>query len=169
MQPYNTISTAWNDDAAASLHPTGVSLHSHTSMSEETLTFIHKMFAYLPGLKQLFEFYEHRGRANGIKLDFERGHWRPPLVPRMAYDLEQSQIHTLGLRALVSLTDHDNIDAPMLLRTVTSARGIPVSTEWSVPFQGTEFHLGVHNLPAADGAAWMQRFNDYRVRPNEGT
>jgi hypothetical protein len=71
----------------------------------------------------------------------------------MAYDLESSQIHALGLRALVSLTDHDNIDAPMLLRTVTSARGIPVSTEWSVPFQGTEFHLGVHNLPSADGVS----------------
>ena len=167
MQPSNTISTAWNDDAAVDLHPTGVSLHSHTSMSEETLTFIHKMFAYLPGLKQLFAFYEHRGRANGIKLDFQRGHWRPPLVPRMAYDLESSQIHSLGLRALVSLTDHDNIEAPMLLRTVTSARGIPVSTEWSVPFQGTEFHLGVHNLPSADGAAWMQRFNDHRANPDE--
>src|SRR5271163_2386332 len=100
MQPSNTISTAWNDDAAVDLHPTGVSLHSHTSMSEETLTFIHKMFAYLPGLKQLFDFYEHRGRSHGIKLDFERGHWRPPLVPRMAYDLESNQIHQLGLRAL---------------------------------------------------------------------
>jgi hypothetical protein len=46
----------------------------------------------------------------------------------------------------------------MLLRTVPSARHIPVSVEWSAPFGDTEFHLGIHNLPSADGQAWMERF-----------
>jgi hypothetical protein len=136
-------------------------------MSEESLIFIHKMFSFLPGLSQLFQYYEARHRGSGFRFDFERANWRPPLVPRMAYDLEQGQIHALGLRALVSITDHDNIEAPMLLRTVSSARGIPVSTEWSVPVAGTEFHLGIHNMPAADAAAWMQRFDQYRKTPGD--
>ena len=37
----------------------------------------------------------------------------------------------------------------MLLRTVATARHIPVSVEWSVPFGGDQsFHLGIHNLPS---------------------
>jgi hypothetical protein len=76
----------------------------------------------------------------------------------MAHDLEQGQITTLGLCSMVSITDHDNIDAPMLLRTVPHARAIPVSVEWSAPYGRTCFHLGIHNLPSADGRAWMDRF-----------
>jgi hypothetical protein len=76
----------------------------------------------------------------------------------MAFDLEAGQIRGLGLEPLVSITDHDTIEAPMLLRTVSSARHIPVSVEWSAPFGDTEFHLGVHNLPSADGPEWMRQF-----------
>ena len=61
------------------------------------------------------------------------------------------------LPGLVSITDHDDIQAPMLLRTVPSSRHIPVSVEWTVPFGTTAFHLGIHNLPSATGAAWMER------------
>ena len=49
--------------------------------------------------------------------DFDRANWRPPLQPRMAYDLEARQIQRLNLNSLVSITDHDTIEAPMLLRT----------------------------------------------------
>src|SRR6202012_5219635 len=49
----------------------------------------------------------------------------------------------------------------MLLRTVRSARHIPMSVEWSAPFGDTEFHLGIHNLPSADGLEWMRRFEEY--------
>ena len=52
---------------------------------------------------------------------------------------------------LVSITDHDDIQAPMLLRSVPSSRHIPVSVEWTVPFGTTAFHLGIHNLPSATG------------------
>ena len=57
---------------------------------------------------------------------------------------------------MVSVSDHDNIKAPMLLRTVPSARQIPVSVEWSAPYGGIQdFHLGIHNLPSARAHEWM--------------
>ena len=56
------------------------------------------------------------------------------------------------MQPLVSITDHDDIQAPMLLRTVASARHIPVSVEWTTPFgKDQAFHLGIHNLPSATG------------------
>ena len=169
MQPCTTVSSIWKDRSASKPYHSGISLHSHTSMSEETLTFIHKMFAYLPGLSAIFAHYERQSRRYDFQLDFVRGNWRPPLVPRMAYDLEAKQVLALGLHAMVSITDHDNIEAPLLLRTVPSARGIPVSLEWTVPFAATEFHIGIHNLPSAEGAAWLRRFADYTRAPVEGT
>jgi hypothetical protein len=52
------------------------------------------------------------------------------------------------LRALVSLSDHDTIEACTLLREMPHSDGIPISTEWTVPFGKAVFHIGVHNLPA---------------------
>lgn len=169
MQPKSRITTSWTDSAAAKRYPTGLSLHSHTSCSEETLTFIHKILRVVPGLEQVFNHYERQGEKHGLKLDFVRGHWRPPLLPKMAFDLESQQIQKLGLVPLVSITDHDTIEAPMLLRTVASSRHIPVSVEWTVPFGATELHVGVHNLPTADGHAWMERFRSYTAAPDDDT
>lgn len=167
MQGKTTVSSVWKNRSAAQGYQSGVSLHSHTSMSEETLTFIHKMFAFVPVLRPIFAHYERQSKRYDFKLDFASAHWRPPLVPRMAYDLEANQILELGLQAMVSLTDHDNIEAPQLLRTVPSSRGIPVSVEWTAPFAGTEFHIGVHNLPSAEGNYWLKRFGTYTREPRE--
>jgi predicted metal-dependent phosphoesterase TrpH len=167
MQPKSKISSIWSDSNAVERYRSGVSLHSHTSASEESLMFIHKMFVFLPGLRMFFAHYERKASANAFKLDFVRAHWRPPLLPKMAYDVEAGQIQKLGLEALVSITDHDTIEAPMLLRTVATSRHIPVSVEWTVPFAGTEFHLGVHNLPSGDGHTWMRMFAEYTAMPNE--
>jgi hypothetical protein len=69
---------------------------------------------------------------------------------------------------MVSITDHDNIKAPMLLRTVPSARQIPVSVEWSAPYGGMQsFHLGVHNLPSAARHEWMATLEDYTANPSD--
>jgi predicted metal-dependent phosphoesterase TrpH len=167
MQPKSKISSIWNDATAVRPYRSGLSLHSHTSCSQESLIFIHKMFRFIPGLKLMFEHYERRSHRLDFKLDWVRGHWRPPLMPKMAYDLEHRQIMSLGLEPLVSITDHDTIEAPMLLRTVASSRHIPVSVEWTVPFGPTELHVGVHNLPSADGHAWMERFAAYTASPKE--
>jgi hypothetical protein len=69
---------------------------------------------------------------------------------------------------MVSITDHDNIAAPMLLRTVPSARRIPVSVEWSVPYGGVQdFHLGVHNLPSGRARQWMRTLAAFTANPGE--
>jgi len=159
--PRTQISTNWQEPLATEPYTTGVSLHSHTSISEETLGFIHAMFVAFPAVKNIFNYYQGRSSRHGIQFDFERANWRPPLQPRMAYDLEARQIQRLNLNSLVSITDHDTVEAPMLLRTVPSSRHIPVSVEWSAPFGHTTFHLGIHNLKSADGMAWMQRFEAF--------
>ena len=168
MQPNSQISYSWQQSLISLPFATGVSLHSHTSVSEESLTFIHKLSVRLPGVSPIARHYTALCKERfGIVLDFERANWRPPLQPRMAYDVERRQIQRLGLTALVSITDHDSIEAPMLLRTIASVRHIPVSTEWSVPFGRTAFHLGIHNLPSAEGTAWMQRFVSFTSEPND--
>jgi hypothetical protein len=55
----------------------------------------------------------------------------------------------------------------MLLRTVPSARQIPVSVEWSAPYGVQSFHLGVHNLPSARAAEWMETLADYSAHPSD--
>lgn len=162
MQPLSLISTNWKEPLAVASYTVGVSLHSHTSISEESLSFVHSMCAWLPGFSAVLGRYERVARErHGLTLDWNRANWRPPLQPRMAYDLEARQIQRLWLSPMVSITDHDSIDAPALLRTVPSSRGIPMSTEWSAPFGDTVFHLGIHNLPSSEAAAWMQRFKAY--------
>jgi len=91
---------------------------------------------------------QHR-RNTGHEVPYDRIFWRPPLHPKAAHDLEAQQIErTLGLRPLVSITDHDNLEACSELR----ALGIeaPYSFEWTVPYGSTVFHIGVHNLPPDD-------------------
>jgi hypothetical protein len=161
MRMQSKVTSQWKQPLASHECTTGVSLHSHTSVSEETLGFIHAMFVVMPGLKRVFDFYAERSARYGVTLDYDRANWRPPLQPKMAYDLESKQIQQLGLNSLVSITDHDTIEAPMLLRTVPSSRHIPVSVEWSAPFGQTIFHLGIHNIPSRDGMEWMRRFEEY--------
>ncbi len=54
---------------------------------------------------------------------------------------------------MISLSDHDSIEAPQLLRIVIG--DAPISLEWTIPFRTSKFHLGVHNLPAATARLWM--------------
>jgi hypothetical protein len=160
------ITTQWKHPEAVARATSGVSLHSHTSFSMETLDFVHAACAWVPGLRTLLDHYGRAAQRAGIALDFERAHWRPPLQPRMAYQLEAQQIASLWLEPLVSITDHDSMDAPLLLRTLRSSRQIPMSTEWSAPFGDTVFHLGIHNVPSRSATAWMQRFTAYTEAAN---
>jgi hypothetical protein len=166
MQHLSQITSNWREPLSAAAYSTGVSLHSHTSLSEETLSFIQVMSTRFPGVGLLQKHYEKLCfQRHGIKLDFQRANWRPPLQPRMAYELEAKQIRRLGLYPLVSITDHDTIEGTLLLRAVPSSRHIPMSVEWTAPYGQTEFHLGIHNLPSGDGVAWMQRFAAYTALP----
>ena len=87
MPIQSKVTSQWKQPLATQEFTTGVSLHSHTSVSEETLGFIHAMFVVMPGLKRVFDFYAERSAQHGVTLDYDRANWRPPLQPKMAYDL----------------------------------------------------------------------------------
>lgn len=55
----------------------------------------------------------------------------------------------------------------MLLRVVPEARRIPVSVEWTVPFENATFHLGVHNLPSSRAESVMSALSEYTHNPLE--
>ena len=143
----------------------GVSLHSHTNRSKESLYFIPQLAQKCPLLHAALE---KQCKMSAIPVDFAQAYWTPPLNPKQAYDLEKNQIeNVLGLASMVSLTDHDSIDAPSLLRTVPETANIPLALEWSVPFGTTIFHLGVHNLPAARAQAMVTELRAYTRNPND--
>jgi hypothetical protein len=146
---------------------TGVSLHGHTLHSREKLDFIHKLAVNLPPMQFALERGQERYRAaHGTTLDLTRAWWTPPCAPLDAWRLEKNHIHKiLDIDALVSLTDHDNIDAPAHLRILETCRDIPISLEWTVPFENTFFHLGIHNLPADRAREIMQDVGAYTARP----
>jgi hypothetical protein len=167
-----TVSYLWREPHAAEGFKAGVSLHSHTNQSRETLDFIAELSTDWGVLQPLMRWCEERCvRTTGIRPDYARSYWTPPLTPRLAFDLEKTQIEeSLQMNAMVSLTDHDDIKAPMLLRSLAVARQIPVSVEWTVPYGPagtvTAFHLGIHNLPSATGAQWMQRMEAFTAIPS---
>jgi hypothetical protein len=164
----STISYLWRDQNATHGFRSGVSLHGHTNQSEETLDFLANFGNQYPLMRPLLSRMERRSEAvYGTPINYAAAYWTPPMTPKLAFNLERDQIEELDLAAMVSLTDHDNIKAPMLLRTVPSARQIPVSVEWSAPYGVQSFHLGVHNLPSARATEWMQTLADYTANPND--
>ncbi len=162
-----SISYLWREPNAAKGFTTGVSLHSHTTQSKETLDFIAELSTDWRPLQPIMRWLEARSlHHTGIRPDYARSYWTPPLTPRLAFDLERYQIEDhLQLPSLVSITDHDTIQAPLLLRTLPSARHIPVSVEWTVPYADSAFHLGIHNLPSATGSDWMTRLEAFTALP----
>jgi hypothetical protein len=124
---------------------TAVSLHSHTNYSKESLQFIPKFAEKYPILRWALE---RQCKKSMLPVDFDRAYWTPPLTAKLSHEVESGQIeNVLGLASLVSLTDHDNIEAPTLLRALPETGDVPFALEWSVPHGGAVFHLGVHNLP----------------------
>jgi hypothetical protein len=80
--------------------------------------------------------------------------------------LERGHIESLGLRALVCLTDHDNIDAHATLGVLEECRDLPLSVEWSLPCEGALLHIGVHNLPRSRAAGLMRQLAAYTNAPD---
>ena len=167
----STISYLWCDQNASQGFRTGVSLHSHTNQSKETLDFLANFGHQYPLMRPLLARLESRSAAHhGMPVNYSAAYWTPPLTPKLAFELESTQIENLDLAPMVSLSDHDNIKAPMLLRTVPSARQIPVSVEWSAPYGGVQdFHLGIHNLPSAKATQWMATLADFTANPSDET
>jgi hypothetical protein len=164
----STISYLWRDKAAPKGFRSGVSLHSHTNQSQETLDFLANLGNQYPIIRPLLSRLERRSeQMHGVRVNYAASYWTPPMTPKLAFDLESKQVEKLDLASMVSITDHDNIKAPMLLRTVPSARQIPVSLEWSAPYGEQSFHLGVHNLPSARATEWMETLEEYTAHPSD--
>jgi hypothetical protein len=155
---------SWRNPAAEKCYRTGVSLHSHTLYSEESLAFVPRYTAGLPIAAHAIAGQAERYKTlTGRDLDFSRAFWRPPLGPREAYDLETKQIEALGLDALVSLSDHDDIQAGSQLAVLEAHQ--PISVEWTIPFGPSFFHMGVHNLPAEHAPAIMTELQSFTAQP----
>ena len=164
----SSISYLWRDPNAPRGFRRGVSLHGHTNQSAETLDFLANFGNQYPVMRPLLSRLERRSEEKyGVRVNYAKAYWTPPMTPKLAFDLESGQIEKLDLAPMVSITDHDNIKAPMLLRTVPSARQIPVSVEWSAPYGPQSFHLGVHNLPSARATQWMATLADYTAHPSD--
>jgi hypothetical protein len=157
------VTYLWEQPDVRKSYRAAVSLHGHTNHSKEGLYFIVEFASRHGILRRALAIQERRAQTkSSITIDFWKAYWTPPLPALAAFQLERDQIEqSLGLASMVSLTDHDSIEAPMLLRVVPEARQIPVSVEWSVPFGETVLHLGIHNLPSSRAEAFMARFAEY--------
>jgi hypothetical protein len=161
------VSYFWKEAKALSGYRTGISLHSHTSQSHESLNFLREMSRSFLPLKWILATQKRKiARVSAIEMDLATGYWTPPLSPRAAFELEKRQIEDqLDLEAIVSLSDHDNIEAGQLLQVVPVAKEVPISLEWTVPYLNAGFHLGVHNLPAAHAPKIMADLAAYTANP----
>ena len=159
----------WQEKKFHTRFRTGISLHSHTLHSHESLDFIGRATANIPWLSGAIRKQREKYRAlKGREVDLSRAWWTPPYSALRACKLEKSQIeNTLDRDALVSLTDHDNIDAGLQLSFLDETRECPVSVEWTVPFRQTFFHLGLHNLPAQEARAIMRGLAAITANPLE--
>jgi hypothetical protein len=146
----------------------GISLHGHTNHSRESLGFIERLMEGTPILAALTRdsLRKYRER-HGRKLDFSRAYWTGPISPEQAYAIEKGQIeNSLDLASMVSLTDHDDIEAGMALHA-GNPRHIPVSLEWTVPFPPAYLHIGVHNLPPGEARNILSALSSYTTTPDE--
>ena len=164
MPTGSTIHLFWDDRGVHRRFRTGVSLHSHTLHSRESFGFLLRLrrrFAPLDWLLRREEGRCEPGRSGPS--DYSRAWWTPPLAAHAAWLHERAQIeNALGLRPLVSITDHDNIEASALLHVLEDGASAPISLEWTLPADGSCLHLGVHNLPSHRAAELMGRIKAHR-------
>jgi len=158
-----SVSLFWRQPEITTQFRTAVCLHGHTLYSEECLSFLPRHLHCVPGISQIVRTYERGPQP----VDFSRAYWTPPLTPASALRLERDQIAGIGLLPIVSLTDHDSIEAGMALQITSEPRHTPVSVEWTVPYRRSIFHLGVHNLPPEAARYWMSAMALYTLGADE--
>src|SRR5262245_8497422 len=143
-----------------------VSLHSHSECSRETLEFIPRIAKRIPIIAHCYERgLEQYQRENGRALDFGEWYYRPPVTPAGVIDSERAQLEQrFDLPGWVSLTDHDTVEGPLGLRA-GGRTDIPISFEWSVPFEQCLFHLGVHGIAPSAIDAIMRALAAYTAGP----
>ena len=143
-----------------------ISLHSHTNCSKENLEFLPYYARRIPIVKRFLRSEVTRYEArSGWKADFTHAYWTPPVSPADVLNSERAQIAGLELEPFVSVTDHDSIEAGLQLTKANPSSGIPLSLEWTVPFERSDVHLGVHNLPPERASELMQELAAYTAQP----
>ena len=162
--PQSHISCIWKQPEIAGRYRTAVSLHSHTNHSKESLLFIPEFAEKWPLLNWALR---EQCKKSLRPVDFSQAYWTPPLTPKLAFEVESNQIEIdLELMSLVSLTDHDSIGAPSALHQLPDPVQVPFAVEWSVPFEGAVFHLGIHNLPERQAHLIMDDLAAYTRNPS---
>src|SRR3954466_932494 len=152
-----TYQLLWKEPRVSRRFRSGVSLHSHTLYSEESLDLLPRHLGKVPFL----------GRTLDCAVEYNQAFWTPPLSPRQAYRLEEKQItRQFGLPGLVSLSDHDDLRAGSMLRVLPRFEKAPLSVEWTVPFGPTFFHIGVHNLPKSEAASVLKMLHAFTSQPS---
>lgn len=146
---------------------TGVSLHCHTQYSKEMLDFVPHYAEKLPVIsyfwrKERDRYLEREGKG----IDFSTAFWSPPMTEEHVFRIEKAQMNDAGLEAIVSLSDHDSIDANLKLNEQNANAVAPISLEWTVPFEYGFFHVGVHNLPKDRAIEITKTLLDYTFGEN---
>ena len=142
---------------------TGVSLHCHTEHSKEMLDFIPHYADKLPIISYFWHQEQKKYKEKeGRDVDFSTSYWSPPMTGQSVYDIEKQQMSDAGLQAIVSITDHDSIDAGVQVNQKQEGVGVPISLEWTVPFDYEFFHVGVHNLPPDSAVEITKTLLEYR-------
>ena len=141
------VSYLWNNARAAEGFVSGVSLHSHTNRSKETLDFIVKLANEYSYFKSIISREEQRcQRDHSLCVNYAASYWTPPLTPRLAFDLESRQIaESLQVEPLVSITDHDDIQAA---RRLWLTAWLPsIRTMWMI--------MRIYNGASPFGHSWL--------------
>ena len=130
------IHFAWREGGALRRFRTGVSLHSHTLHSKESLDFVPRMAKAVPIIREAVAYEERQYvKRNGFPPNYDGAYWTPILSEREAFQLERAQIEEkLGLNAHVSLTDHDSVAAISLAtKASTLLEPLPKLADSSIP------------------------------------
>jgi predicted metal-dependent phosphoesterase TrpH len=135
--------------------------------SQECLSFLPRYLRRIPGVSPFLRRRQSAPPGGRPSLDFSRAWWTPPLSPAGALQVERAQIGALGLHPLVSLTDHDDIEAGATLGVTAARDEVPVSVEWTAPYGQSILHLGIHNLPAGGERRALAAMRAYTAAPGD--
>ena len=75
--------------------------------------------------KERDKYQEREGKG----IDFSTADWSPPMTADAVYGIEKKQMNDAGLDAIVSLTDHDSINATLEVNEKTENAKAPISME----------------------------------------
>jgi len=81
-----TVSYLWRDQKAHEGYRSGVSLHSHTNQSRETLDFLANLGSTYSMICPLLARLERRAeKLHGVRIDYASSYWTPPMTPKLAF------------------------------------------------------------------------------------